>query len=256
MSFLSFFLSSTTLSSSGILRGMTDFHSHLLPGVDDGVKTLPETLEVLEEMERQGVAEVWFTPHIMEDIPNTPAALRQRFSEVQAAYRGNVSLRLAAEHMLDLLFEERLAADDLLPIELDGRRCLLLETSCFNPPMGLPDVLQRIRQKGYHPLLAHPERYEYMSASDYRQLKSAGILFQLNLPALGGMYGKGVQKKAEALLKAGMYDCMGCDVHSANYLRYALQSGVGKVALAAKGLSRYSPQSKQGQSFRTPGNSR
>lgn len=97
-----------SLADSGILKGMTDYHSHLLPGVDDGVKTMAETLEILEEMEKQGIREVWFTPHIMEDIPNKTADLKEKFTEVQAAYQGNIKLHLAAENMLDNLFEERL----------------------------------------------------------------------------------------------------------------------------------------------------
>lgn len=186
-----------SIADSGILKGMTDYHSHLLPGVDDGVKTMAETLKILEEMEKQGIRKVWFTPHIMEDIPNKTADLKKKFAEVQVAYQGNIVLHLAAENMLDNLFEVRLEKDDLLPIEKDGKRYLLVETSYFNPPMDLYDILKQIQQKGYYPLLAHPERYEYMTMKDYKALKDANVVFQLNLPALGGMYGKGVQQKLE-----------------------------------------------------------
>ena len=188
-----------SIADSGILKGMTDYHSHLLPGVDDGVKTMAETLKILEEMEKQGIRKVWFTPHIMEDIPNKTADLKKKFAEVQVAYQGNIVLHLAAENMLDNLFEVRLEKDDLLPIEKDGKRYLLVETSYFNPPMDLYDILKQIQQKGYYPLLAHPERYEYMTMKDYKALKDANVVFQLNLPALGGMYGKGVQQKAGTL---------------------------------------------------------
>lgn len=101
--------------------------------------------------------------------------------------------------------------EDLLLLE-EGKRFLLVETSYFNPPMDLLSVLQRIQKKGYYPLLAHPERYEYMQKEDYNTLKEEHISFQLNLPSLAGMYGKHVQKKAEDLLKAGMYDRMG-EIH-------------------------------------------
>ena len=220
------------LADSGILKGMTDYHSHLLPGVDDGVKTMAETLEILEEMEKQGIREVWFTPHIMEDIPNKTADLKEKFTEVQAAYQGNIKLHLAAENMLDNLFEERLEKDDLLPIEKDGKRYLLVETSYFNPPMDLYDILKRIQQKGYYPLLAHPERYEYMTMKDYKTLKDTNVVFQLNLPALGGMYGKSVQKKAEALQKAKMYDFIGCDVHSRKAFLIALDGNLNKQEIS------------------------
>lgn len=226
-----------SIADSGILKGMTDYHSHLLPGMDDGVKTMAETLEILEEMEKQGIRKVWFTPHIMQDIPNKTADLKKKFAEVQATYHGNIILHLAAENMLDNLFDERLEKNDLLPIEKEGKRYLLVETSYFNPPMDLYDVLKRIQQKGYYPLIAHPERYEYMSMKDYRELKVANVLFQLNLSAVGGIYGKGIQKKAETLLNADMYDFLGNDVHSINYFRYTIQSEIDKTILGAKSLS-------------------
>ena len=215
-----------SIADSGILKGMTDYHSHLLPGVDDGVKTMAETLKILEEMEKQGIRKVWFTPHIMEDIPNKTADLQAKFAEVQAAYQGNIVLHLATENMLDNLFEKRLANDDLLPIEKDGKRYLLVETFYFNPPMDLHDILKRIQQKGYYPLLAHPERYEYMTMKDYKALKEANVFFQLNLPALGGFYGKGVQKKTEVLLKNDMYDFIGNDVHSIRNFDYMIKADI------------------------------
>ena len=138
-------------------------------------------------------------PHIMEDIPNTTAHLRDRFAELQAAYTGGVQLHLAAENMLDNLFEERLGKNDLLPLGENGDH-LLVETSYFSPPMGLKNILLRIKSKGYHPVLAHPERYAYMDESDYRQLKDMGVKFQINLPSIAGMYGNRIKKKAMFLL--------------------------------------------------------
>lgn len=131
-----------TLAESGILGGMTDFHSHLLPGVDDGVQTVEESLEILRLYEQLGIREVWFTPHIMEDIPNTTAGLRNRFEQFQKSYTGNICLHLAAEYMLDNLFKERLAHRDLLPIGEVGNH-LLVETSYFNPPMDLYGMMEK-----------------------------------------------------------------------------------------------------------------
>ena len=216
-----------SIADSGILKGMTDYHSHLLPGVDDGVKTMAETLKILEEMEKQGIRKVWFTPHIMEDIPNKTADLQAKFAEVQAAYQGNIVLHLATENMLDNLFEKRLANDDLLPIEKDGKRYLLVETFYFNPPMDLHDILKRIQQKGYYPLLAHPERLRiYDDERLQSPQRSQRILFSSILPALGGFYGKGVQKKTEVLLKNDMYDFIGNDVHSIRNFHYMIKADI------------------------------
>lgn len=201
-----------TLEESGFFCGFTDWHSHILPGVDDGVQSMEESLQILAEYERLGVKEVWLTPHIMEDIPNTTEKLRERFAELKAAYRGSVMLHLASENMLDNLFEERLEKNDLLPMGKDGRH-LLVETSYFNPPMGLNNILLRIKAKGYYPILAHPERYLYMNGDDYQHFSSMGIEFQLNLFSLSGLYGKEVRKRAKTLQKQGMYDYTGTDLH-------------------------------------------
>lgn len=102
-----------------------------------------------------------------------------------------------------------------------------METSCFNPPMNLLSILKHIQTKGYRPLLAHPERYLYMDMPDYRALKHEGISLQLNLPSLTGIYGIHAQKKAASLLKAGMYDLTGTDMHSAENFRVWLGTRIG-----------------------------
>lgn len=202
-----------SLKNSGIFDGFTDWHCHILPGVDDGVQTMAESLEILRLYEELGVKSVWLTPHIMEDIPNTTANLRECFAELQAAYTGTINLHLAAENMLDALFEERLTQNDLLPLGDNGDH-LLVETSYFNPPMGLKNILLRIKAKGYYPVLAHPERYVYMNKAEYQELKGIGVKFQLNLFSLAGMYGPDVKKKAEWLIKERLYDIAGSDTHS------------------------------------------
>ena len=219
-----------TWEQSGFFRGFTDWHCHILPGVDDGVQTMDEALEILAEYERLGVKEVWLTPHVMEDIPNSTDGLRERFAELQAAYKGKVELNLASENMLDRLFEERLQKDDLLPWGKDGKH-LLVETSYFNPPIGLNNILLRIKAKGYYPVLAHPERYIYMRRDEYERLKSMDIKFQLNLFSLTGLYGKEAQKKANDLLKAGMYDYTGTDLHRREVLQSLLEKRATYVCI-------------------------
>ena len=211
----------TSLADSGIFRGFTDWHCHLLPGVDDGVQTMEETLRILSLYEDLRVKEVWLTPHIMEDMPNTTASLKARFKALEAAYQGNIGLHLASENMLDNLFEERLRKNDLLPLGKSGKH-LLVETSYFNPPMGLSNILLRIKAKGYVPVLAHPERYVYMDENDYRKLKEMNVMFQLNLFSLVGAYGTGIRKKAGWLMKNGLYDVAGSDTHNLAVLEATL----------------------------------
>ena len=173
---------------------------------------MEESLKILSSYEHHGIKEVWLTPHIMEDIPNSTAQLRTRYSELKTAYSGPIILHLASENMLDNLFEERLQQGDLLPIGDDGRQ-LLVETSYFNAPYGLHDILKRIKSKGYFPVLAHPERYIYMGTKDYQQLKQLGVAFQLNLPSLAGAYGTEAKRKARWLLEKGYYQYIGTDTH-------------------------------------------
>lgn len=206
------FKANDSLEKTGILRGFTDWHSHILPGVDDGIPELSDSLDVLGFYESVGVKDVWLTPHIMEDCPNTTSLLKERFSRLQESWTGDVRLHLASENMLDGLFEERLAADDILPIGVEGKH-LLVETSYFSPPMGLDRILKSILSSGYFPVLAHPERYCYMEERDYHKYKEMGILFQTNMTSLVGGYGVTVRKKSEWLLKNGMVDLLGSDLH-------------------------------------------
>lgn len=81
-----------------------------------------------------------------------------------------------------------------------------METSYYNPPVDLSGVLERIKSRGYYPLLAHPERYMYMGRTDYERLRTRGIRLQLDLFSLVGLYGDDAREKAEWLLQRGMYD--------------------------------------------------
>ncbi|HBJ77117.1 MAG TPA: capsular biosynthesis protein [Porphyromonadaceae bacterium] len=212
-----FFKKKKSWAESGLFVNRGDFHSHILPSVDDGVETEEESLSILSSYEQLGIQQVWLTPHIMEDIPNETSFLKSSFEKFQKAYHGGISLHLSAEYMLDNLFDERLVKEDLLPIG-EARMHLLVEMSYFNPSMNYLQTLGKIQNKGYHPLLAHPERYIYMDRRDYALLKSNGICFQLNFFSLLGFYGKEVKEKAFYLLKKGMYDTLGSDVHRATMI--------------------------------------
>lgn len=228
------FKKKVTLADSGLLNGLTDNHSHLLPGVDDGFKSLDDTLRALALLEEQGVSRLWLTPHIMEDIPNKTDDLRARFENLKEAYaneaardgatcKGSIELNLAAEYMLDNVFLERLEANDLLTHDTEGKR-LLVETSYFNPPRGFHNILTQIEMAGYRPILAHPERYTYMDDKEYRALREKGIIFQVNYGSLLGFYGKTAAQKAQKLLEAGMVSMLGGDLHSVGALKMQLDS--------------------------------
>ena len=229
-------------SITDLFAGTTDHHSHILPGVDDGVETMAEAQRILDTYGTLGIKELWLTPHIMEDIPNTPEKLRTRFEELKTAYKGNIQLRLTAEYMIDNHLREVLNGInkntpskeypqgervEVLPIGKKGDH-LLVETSYFNPPMRLKDTLKQIKSLGYFPLLAHPERYMYMDNDEYRELHDEGVRFQLNILSLAGSYGKAVKKRAEWLLKEGLYTVAGSDLHSEEAIEIITGCKLGK----------------------------
>ena len=208
--FFDIFRKRKSILSSDVLRGREDRHSHILFGVDDGLKNLEDSLEVLAYLETVGISDLWCTPHIMEDVPNSTEALKNRFAELQNAYKGPVRLHLAAEYMLDTVFAQRLQDRDLLTMDDD---VVLVETSVWNPPTEFYAMLEDIKRAGYHPLLAHPERYRYLRDKDYGKLYSMGVAFQLNLGSLVGYYGETAETKAKMILAKGWYSHIGSDCH-------------------------------------------
>ena len=223
-----------SLIDSGLLQGMTDCHSHILPGVDDGIQSEEESLQALHSLYELGIREFWLTPHIMEDIPNTPTELRARFEALkekvaEPAIRN--AMHLGAEHMIDSLFVRRLAEDDVMLFKPDSLQTplILVETSYFNPPVSLWELLEEIRSKGYVPLLAHPERYVYMNKADYQRLTDMGVLLQLNILSLAGAYGEGARRNAMQLLHNDSYSYVGTDLHDLDdFLDYAYEECLTK----------------------------
>ena len=223
------FIKHDTFETSHFFEGFTDYHSHILPGVDDGVRSMQQAIAILEEYERLGIREVWCTPHVMEDIQNSTSNLKARFAELQESYTGSVKLFLAAEYMMDSVFEVRLKSRDILTLGLEGNQ-VLVETSYFGPPAHFMQTLQEIKSKGYLPVLAHPERYMYMpDASYYKNLKQLGIQFQLNVGSFTGTYGRAAKAKAEMLLKGGYYDYKGTDIHNIRLLHSILKTDLPKA---------------------------
>ena len=245
-----FFNKKHTIAASGILAGAADHHSHILPGVDDGVETMDEALRILATYEALGIKHLWLTPHIMEDIPNTPQKLTARFNELKAAYKGNITLHLAAEYMIDNHLHKLLqnhcpscirgasntvaegeGVSPLLPIGTAGKH-ILVETSYYNAPIRMRETLQQIKSLGYHPLLAHPERYMYLDNAEYQKLHDEGVKFQLNLASLAGGYGSVVKKKALWLLANDLYSVAGTDLHCEEAIGFITKCKLSKKEMA------------------------
>lgn len=199
-----------------------DIHSHLLPGIDDGATDIEDSISLIETMRSYGIKNFITTPHVLGDVyPNTPEIIKEKLSEVQEVLkeRGmvDVTISAAAEYMLDEKFSEILNKRKVLALR---ESFILVEMSYFSAPMNLYELLFEIQLKGYKPVLAHPERYNFYhnDFENYYKLKKAGCLFQLNFLSLTEQYGKNVQKISEKLLQLGMYDFIGTDTHHSRHL--------------------------------------
>ena len=202
------------LIDSGFFNGFADYHCHILPGVDDGVKTMEEALEALEYFEHLEVGRVILTPHAMNGLENREE-VEQAFDALCKQYSGKIILELGTEYMLDSGFKERMEKE-LLCLDKDS---VLVETSYLSPPNNLYELLYEISTTGNTPVIAHPERYLYMGHGDYYKLKEKDYMLQLNLLSLSGYYGKQVMKNADFLLEQGMYDKIGTDLHNLQNFR-------------------------------------
>ncbi|KAB1153297.1 histidinol phosphatase [Tenacibaculum aiptasiae] len=213
--------------------GFIDIHSHLLPGIDDGAKDLENSISLITKMYSYGIKNFITTPHVLGDVyPNSSKTIKDKLEIVRAELKkqgfDDIKINAAAEYMMDEQFVERLKADDILTLK---DNYILVEMSYFNAPYNLYDVLFEIQLKGYKPVLAHPERYNFYhnDFQNFYKLKKAGCVFQLNLLSLTEQYGKGVQKTAQKLLKENMYDFVGTDTHHHNHLKLLNKIGTVKI---------------------------
>lgn len=219
-----------SISDMRLLEGATDHHSHILFGVDDGVSKPEDSLAILSLLEEAGLKSLWLTPHTMEDVPNTTEGLKKRFEELKALYQGPIELHLASEYMMDEVFDKHLEQKDFLFHREDGS--VLMETSTWSGPYNFWDMIDRTMRAGYRPVLAHPERYEYMDEKDYEKLHGMGVRLQLNYPSLLGYYGDHVRDKALMIMKKGWYDMAGSDCHRFRSISHQLNDKVLKKDVA------------------------
>lgn len=198
-----------------------DIHSHLLPGIDDGAKTISDTIRLAKAFETIGISQFITTPHISHYIwDNSPQAILANHTNTTALLSENNIKKpflAAAEYFMDDWFEKHFKTEKLLPLK---DNYVLVEMSYMNAPVQLYKILFDLQVAGYIPVLAHPERYLFYhkNFNEYEKLKKAGCLFQLNLLAVVGYYGGEITKISEQLLKRGMYDFVGSDVHHGNHI--------------------------------------
>ncbi len=212
----------------------TDMHSHLLPGIDDGAPDLRTSLSLVRGMTSLGYRKLITTPHVLWDMYKNTSddILRSGALLKKAVLQENipVQLEVAAEYFLDDHVSGLLKKQEKLLTF--GQNMVLTEFSLAFPTHGIKEIFFEMQMQGYHPVVAHPERYIYLQSAKefYDELKDIGCMFQLNILSLAGHYGKAVQELAHYLQKKGYYELAGTDLHHPGHLG-ALQSGVLKQQL-------------------------
>ncbi len=206
------------------LNGFSDMHSHILPGVDDGVNNTGHAIYIIRRLLEFGICRYTATPHIMADMYQNNAvtinkALDLLNTELKRQNLNQISVKAAAEYMLDSNFEELLNKNELLT--LNNSNYLLVELSYFQPPINLENIIRKIINSGYQPVLAHPERYNFYhnKFNAYKNLKELGCDFQINVLSLSNYYGKNVKKTAFTLLENGLINFIGTDIHHVYHTR-------------------------------------
>lgn len=208
--------------SDGLRFLAVDMHNHILPGIDDGSKNTDESLILLRGLEKMGIEQFICTPHVMEGIyPNncdTIYAARDLLNDHLKQNQFLLSVKASAEYMIDEGFMEILNQGQICV--LPGGY-VLIEMSYLSESTELFQIIFEIQKRGYKPILAHPERYRFYHKRKeiFKKIKDAGCLLQLNLLSISSYYGKDVKSVARKLMKEGMYDFVGTDIHHLKNLR-------------------------------------
>lgn len=198
----------------------TDIHSHILPGIDDGARSVDRSVDLVKRMMGWGLNRLIVTPHVTEDtFENTPETVAKAFTILHSALDAEgieIDISNSAEYRIDDFFMRQVEGATIMPYP---NNYLLVENSFVQEPWDLDQILFKLQMKGFKLILAHPERYRYYHTKRdrYRRIHDSGTLFQINVLSLAGYYGKEEKKMAESLIEAGMVDLVGTDLHHSSH---------------------------------------
>lgn len=196
---------------------ITDVHSHLIPGIDDGSKDMEDSIAMLKNFYEMGYRKIITTPHVMSDFyKNTPEIILGGLANVKAELKKqkiNIELEAAAEYYLDETLQPKIFDGSLLTF---GNNYLLFELPFMTEPQNLSSFVFDLQTNGYRPILAHPERYGfwYKDFEKYVEMHDKGVHLQLNILSIVGHYGPEAQKIAERLIDENLITFLGSDCHN------------------------------------------
>jgi protein-tyrosine phosphatase len=213
---------------------MIDLHSHVLPGLDDGARTLDESLAILRAAAEDGITRIAATPHVRADYP-TPAATMERGVEAlnHAAHEAAIPIEVLAGGELDLEFASQLDDATLARFGLGGNAAvLLLECPYTGWPLELGDLAFRLAVRGFSVVLAHPERNPDVQAEPelLRPLVDAGVLVQLTAASVDGRLGSSARRASRALLDAELAHLIASDAHAPQIRAVGMAAAAAGVA--------------------------
>jgi protein-tyrosine phosphatase len=201
---------------------IVDFHSHMIPAVDDGSESLEQSLVALKNMWDQGITHVITTPHFKASTLKPPDAFGAEMGRIDEAW-GEL-LPAVAKSLPELRLDRgvELALDDPDPsvtdsrVRLAGTRFVLVEFPNFVIPPNSTRPLLHLRESGVTPIVAHPERYQNLddSLGVLHQWKGSGAFLQLDAGSIVGFYGARAEKLAWRCLDAGVIDYLSSDYHA------------------------------------------
>lgn len=199
-----------------------DMHSHLIPAIDDGAESIEKSLTLINGLINLGYKGLVTTPHIMSDFyRNTPEIIESGLKKVRAKLQEkkiNIPIAAAAEYYIDFDFAQKIGKEKLLTF--GSKNYILVECSFVNSPQNLNEVIFNLQTSGYKVVLAHPERYLYWykNRKIYEDLKERGVLFQVNILSLAGMYSAEAKELAEYLIQNDMANFLATDLHNHHHL--------------------------------------
>lgn len=202
--------------------GFVDIHSHMLPGFDDGARSLEECLAMAGAASRGGITEVIATPHfdLEGDLPD-PAAVARSLEEVNDRL-GQDGVGLTLHPGSELRMSAVLLKPRELPLDLDALtlnrrgKHLLIDLPMVDYPLASEEVFFQLQLAGYDPVLAHPERNHFIHShfETLPRLVGRGVALQVNAGSLAGQYGRKIRRTAWKILESGLPHLVASDGHS------------------------------------------
>ena len=195
-----------------------DMHSHLIPSIDDGAKDLQNSIELINVLQNHGFKKIITTPHIMTDFYNnnidTIISGLKTVKEELLKQSIDIKIEAAAEYFVDYDFQQKvLAGEKFLTL---GDNYILIEFSFLTAPHNYLETIFQLQLKGYKVILAHVERYPYLTESDLEDFINRGVYLQLNILSSIGYYSNNVRERANWLINNNMISFVGTDCHNLN----------------------------------------